>query len=84
MSVCLNKALDRACRRFDADGSGTISRAELTRALRSLGVPVRSCVVPGASRLCWRRFCYGRRRRRCPCYSRDVKPLQQIDEFAMG
>lgn len=56
MSVCLNKALDRACRRFDADGSGTISRAELTRALRSLGVPVRTCAVPGASRLCWRRF----------------------------
>jgi hypothetical protein len=31
----------RARRRFDADGSGTISQAEVTAALRCLGVPVR-------------------------------------------
>lgn len=30
-----------ACRRFDADGSGSISQKEVTQALRSLGVPVR-------------------------------------------
>jgi hypothetical protein len=31
----------RARRRFDADGSGTISQGEVTAALRCLGVPVR-------------------------------------------
>ena len=30
-----------ACRRFDADGSGSISQKEVTQALRCLGVPVR-------------------------------------------